>query len=455
MRATTSSQSSGSAVLARARNPRARDRGAALLAALCFATVMAIALGSYITVCYRSLQMSTRNLAGTRSVELAESGMEEALWALNNNSWTNWSINGTTATRTLSGFTYDNGATGAASITITNYDGSTGTRTVTVTGTTTLSDGTQISRSLTSSSSQAALINNAVAGTTGTVKFTAAGTGTVIDSYDSSLGTYASQTPGYSAVLASGSTATSSATVQLTNAQVKGYVATLSTGPSYSTSAKLTGPSTPATTKVDTARISTSPYQPVFDIKSITGAGTTLSNPATNSTTTIGTAGATAASIYYNDGLNLTGTTKIVVDGPVKLVVNGNLYIGLNGGTPEIDVTANGSLEIFVSGDIAIYGNGINNLTQSPKKAVLYGTNALTAPDMNTNTAFYGVIYTPNGDFKVWSNNAIYGAIVARNVVFSGTAPVVHYDVALRSTTLAGVDTPFAVADWRETTNGN
>src|SRR5262249_10332850 len=153
---------------------------------------------------------------------------------------------------------------------------------------------------------------------------------------------------------------------------------------------------------------------------------------ATNSTTTIGTAGATAASIYYSDGFNLTGTTKIIVDGPVKLVVNGNLYIGLNCGTPEIDVTNNGSLELFVSGDIAIYGNGLNNLTQSPKKCVLYGTNTLTAPDMNTATPFYGVIYTPNGDFKVWSNNAIYGAIVARNVVFSGTAPVVHYDLALR-----------------------
>ncbi len=432
-----------------------RQRGAALLAALCFATVLAIALGSYLTVCYRSLAMSSRNIAGTHSVELAESGMEDALWALNNNTWTNWTINGTTATRTIGGFTYDNGTTGSVSITITNYDGTTGTRTVTVTGTTTLTDGTQVNRSLTSSSSQAALLTNAVAGTTGTVKFTAAGTGTVIDSYDSSVGSYASQTPGYSAVVASGATGTSSATVQLTNAQIKGYVATLSTGPSYSTSAKLVGPTTPGTTKVDGNRISTSPYQPVFDIKSITGAGTTLNNPATNSTTTIGTPGATSASIYYNSGLNLTGTTKIIVDGPVKLVVSGSFYIGLNGGTPEIDITSNGSLEVFAGGDIAIYGNGINNATQSPKKCVIYGTNTLTAPDMNTNTAFYGVIYTPNGDFKVWSNNAIYGAIVARNVVFSGTAPVVHYDMDLRNAVLAGVDTPFAVSDWRETTNGN
>jgi hypothetical protein len=436
-------------------NPVSRRRGSALLAALCFATVLAIALGSYLTVCYRALAMSTRNLTSTRSLEIAELGMEDAIWALNNNTWTGWTINGTTATKTISGFSFDNGATGTVGITITNYDGTTGTRTLSVTATTTLQDGSQISRALTATSTQAPLLTNAVAATTGAVKFTAAGTSSVIDSYDSSAAAYVPANAGYSAVIASNSTTTSSATVQLTNAQVKGYVATLSTGPSYSSSAKIIGPTTPGATRIDTARISTSPYQPVFDINSISGAGTTLLNPTTNTTVTIGTPGASSASIYYNSGLNMVGTTKIKVDGPVKLVVSGNLYIGLSGGTPSIEVTTNGTLEIFVSGDIAIYGNGINNLTTIPKRAVVYGTNSLTAPDMNTSTAFYGAIYTPTGDFKVVSNNAIYGAIVARNVTFSGSAPVVHYDTDLRNTVLSGVDSPYSVSSWRETVDGN
>jgi hypothetical protein len=448
------SSSSSSKLVSARRNGRRANRGAALLAALCFATVLAIALGSYITVCYRSLAMSSRNMSATRSVELAESGMEDALWALNNSNWTGWAIAGNTATKTLGGFAYDNGATGTVTIAIANYDGSAGARTVTVTGTTTQADGTQISRSLTSLSAPAPLITNAVAATTGTVKFSAAGTGSLIDSYDSAAGLYTAQTPGYSAVVSSGSTSTSSATVQLTNAQVKGYVATLSTGPSYSTSAKLVGPSTPGTTKIDEGRISTSPYQPVFDIKSISGAGTSLYNPANGSTTTIGTPGGSPA-LYYSSGLNMVSTTKIVVDGPVRLVISGNLYVGLSGGSPSIEITNSGSLEIFVSGDIAIYGNGVNNLTKLPKKCVIYGTNSLTAPDMNTATAFYGVIYTPTGDFKVLSNNGIYGAIVARNVTFSGASPQVHFDVDLRNQAFSGVDTPFAVSDWRETTAGN
>ena len=64
---------------------RTSERGSALLASLCFAMVMAIALGSYLTLCTRSLQLSTRNLNSAHSVELAETGMEEALWALNKN----------------------------------------------------------------------------------------------------------------------------------------------------------------------------------------------------------------------------------------------------------------------------------------------------------------------------------------------------------------------------------
>src|ERR1035437_3264638 len=158
-------------------------RGAALLAALCFALVLAIVLSSYITMCYRSLQMSARNASSGHSVELAETGMEEALWALHNNDWTGWSISSHTATKTLTGFTFDSNATGAISLTIANYDGTTGTRTLTATGTMTLSDGTTQSRTLTSTSSQAPLFVNAIAATgdstttyNGVVSFGNAGT---------------------------------------------------------------------------------------------------------------------------------------------------------------------------------------------------------------------------------------------------------------------------------------
>lgn len=439
--------------------PRAGERGTVLLAALCFATVLTLAVGSYLTLCYRSLQMSSRNMNSEHSVELAETGMEEALWALNANhstgDWTGWTISGTTATKTLSGFTYDNGVSGAVSLKVTNYTGASGTRTVTVTGTTTLADGTTTSRTLTSTSAQAPLFVNAVAATGSTLSFSNGGTA---DSYDSSVNVdpNTGQTPGYAAVLASAAPATSSPTVTLTNAQVKGYVASLYSGaPGYSGSGQLTGPTTPAGTKIDLNRVSTSPYQPSFDIKTPTGAGTTLSNPATNSTTTLGVATDTSPRLYYCSGLDLTGTTRIIVDGPVQLVMTGGgaFYLGLHGGTPSIQVTTNGSLEVFTTGDIALYGGGIVNATKLPKNVAIYGTNALTVPDMNTTTPFYGVLYTPNGNFTVAANATIYGALVAKKVSFTGAAPALHYDLNLRQTVFAGLDTPFAVSNWNESSS--
>lgn len=429
------------------------ERGAAMLAALCFSTVMAIALASYLSLCYRTLELSSRSVQGTQSVELAETGMEEALWALNKNDWSSWTIVGTTATRTISGFTFDNNVTGRVELTVTSYNGTAGTRTVTVRGVTTDSDGQTMTRTLTSTSEQAPLFVNALAATSSTVTFTSGGT---VDSYDSTLGTYASQTPGYSAVIASDMTPSGSATVGLVNAQVKGYVASqFSTGPSYSSSARLIGPSTPGTTKIDTSRISTSPYQPIFTIKTITGTGTTLSTPSGGSTTTLGSPSDTTPRIYYSTGLNLTSTTKIIINGPVRLVVSGSFYIGLNGGTPSIEVTSNGTLEVFAAGDIAIYGNGMNNKTLDPSRMVIYGTNTLTVPDMNTTVPFYGAIYTPNGNFTVAGNSAIYGSVVAKKISFTGSAPQVHYDVNLRNKVFTGVDTPYAISDWRESTNGS
>ncbi len=419
----------------------AGERGAALLAALCFATVLAIALGSYMTVCYRTLALSSRTMQSTRSVELAESGMEDALWAMNRDDWSGWSLSGGTATKTSTGFSFDGGVTGSITVTVTGYDGSAATRTVTATGTTTQADGTVQTRTLTSTSERASLFTNAVAATTGRVRFRSAGS---VDSYDSTLGTYASQTPGFSAIISSGSTSTSSATVQLTNAQIKGYVATLSTGPSYSTSAKLVGPSTAATTKIDTTRISTSPYQATFDEVVPTGAGDIL--PSGNAT--IGTAGATATAIYYGSNLSLTGTQTLTVDGPVAIVLTGDLYLA---NTAKIRITANGSLRLHVAGDITIGGNGIQNDTLLPKNLVILSTgNPYDTYTMATNTAFHGVIYTPVSSFTVSNSQTIYGAIVAKAVTFNAS-PVIHYDVSLRTTVLPGLDIPFAVANWRET----
>ena len=419
---------------------KSNERGAALLAAVCFATVLAVALTSYLSLCYRTLELSGRSVQGMRSIELAESGLEEALWALNKNDWAGWTIAGANATKTVSGFTYDSGVTGSISLRVSGYDGSAGTRTLSATGTTTLPDGSSVSRTLTSTASKAPLFVNALAAVSSRVRFRSAGT---VDSYDSSLGTYATQTPGFAAVVCSGSPSSSSATVQLNRAEVKGYVATLSTGPSYSTGARLTGPTTPVTTNIDSTRISTSPYQPLFDEVKPSGAGA----PLFPGTTTIGLRGATTETLYYAADVDLTGSQVLTVDGPVVLVVAKDLAIS---DSASIRITVNGSLRVHVSGDISLNGAGIQNDTKLPKKLIIIATtNHYDSYGMATNTPFYGVIYTPFNSFTVSNSQDVFGAIVARSMTLSAS-PNIHYDVDLRRAVANGVATPFAVANVQE-----
>lgn len=411
---------------------------------MCFATVLALSLGSYMTLCYRTLELSSRTMQSTRGLELAETGMEEALWSLNKNSWTDWSLSGTTATRTIGGFTFDNGATGSVSLTVTNYNGSlSANRTVTVTGTVTQADGKVLTRTLTSESVKAPLFVNAVAGITGRVRFRSGGT---VDSYDSDLGEFTAQTPGFSAVISSGSTSTSNAPVQLTNAQIKGYVSSYwESGPSHSTGARLMGPATPPTTKIDTSRISTSPYQPVFEEIVPTGSGATLPSSSAN----IGTPGAATPTLFFASDIDLHSSQTLTISGPVVIRVSGDVSIT---DTARIRVTATGSLRLHFGGSLEIDGFGIQNDTRIPKNVILISTfNPSDTYSISTGAAFYGVVYTPKNALSISSSLAFYGAIVARSVNMSAS-PAIHYDLALRKVHFDGLEVPYSVSSWRETT---
>ncbi len=429
----------------RATSPDFRQRGSALLAALCFATVLALCLASYLNLCRQTMQLSSRSLHGQRSVQLAEAGLEDALWALNRNDWSEWSISGTTAARTFGGFNFEGGVTASVQLSVSNYNGAAGPRTVTVSASTQAPGEAAIVRTLRSSATRTPLFVNAVAGTTGRVRFQAGG---LVDSYDSRLGLYGEQTPGFSGVVSSDAAVNGSAPVELLGVQVRGYVASRGAQFAYDSSAQVIGPATPPGMKIDLSRVSSSPYQPWFDEVVPSGAGGTL--PAGGGT--IGTAGATAPELYYGGDLVLTGAQTLTVDGPVVIRLTGRLAVS---GTAKIVVTPAGSLRIHVAGGVALGGNGIENQAKLPKKlAVISNAASTETQSMATDTPFFGVIYLPRCNFTVQNNQAIHGALVARSVTFAGT-PALHYDVALRSTDFDGVDAPFGAGDWREVANGN
>lgn len=114
------------------------QRGSITLVALCFVTVMAIGLASYLAVSGQSMKLSNRSYAKDVSKNLAEKGLEVALQALRTNNWDdlnndltanypkiNWELSGTTATGTI---TYaansygTSGMTATTKIRVDNYN---------------------------------------------------------------------------------------------------------------------------------------------------------------------------------------------------------------------------------------------------------------------------------------------------------------------------------------------
>lgn len=314
------------------------------------------------------------------------------------------------------------------------------------------------------------------------------GTGT-IDSYDSSLGAYGGTNVGYSAVLAAGTTSAGGTSALMTignGITVQGYAAAPSSTSSpyaprtsFGTGAVVKGAASPASPNVDLARVTRSPFVPLFttlptpSLSSAFSAGTfprgrslPTNFSGTDNTLNLGMPGAVTPSRYYYNATMNVGTgydlATVNINGPVILYINGNLNLQ-SGGTLKIATT--GSAEIHVDGRVLSQTGAVGfiNESQDPKNLFLISDLASTtaqrlfAPTPATN-AFYGLIYMPQSTatygLEIRTGVVIYGALSANEVTFNNEANL-HYDTSLRYATFTGVEQPYAITEWRELTDAS
>ena len=108
------------------------ERGSMLLTAMLFAAGIAIVLGSYLTLSRTSLKVAHRTFFAKDASNLAEAGLEEALYSFNlmatgtaaATAWSGWTFSGANAMRTLTPFNRDQNAIGVTKIYVKGYDGS-------------------------------------------------------------------------------------------------------------------------------------------------------------------------------------------------------------------------------------------------------------------------------------------------------------------------------------------
>jgi hypothetical protein len=427
-------------------------RGSVLIIAMLVAALIALVLGSYLSLSLSTAHFANRTFYSNASFNLAEAGAEEAVWSFNrltngaSDGWTAWSNNGNDAWQKFDGFAFGANATGSVKVYVVNYHPPSVSVVPKVIALASVAPGTDapITKMLELTLSRR---SHFASGLIAQNSLTFKGQNATVDSWNSA------GTPPvpYSAAVRDDHGSVDSGTVQniarLTNrADIWGYVATSGAQPDVGSSGSIRGTTTPVGVQIDPNRVSTDFNANLDPVTAPTG-GTTI-GPIT-STATLGTLG--AATSWRCDSISLGGSQTLTILGQVTLVLTaGSGFAALDiTGNATIHIPAGSSLVLYAEGDI-IAGSGINNDNIQPITCQLWGTNTSTAGqtiDLSGNGTIKAVVYAPDATVKL--SGEMMGSIVTRDILITGNAKF-HYDESLASNGDAG----FGVATWREITTG-
>jgi hypothetical protein len=261
------------------------------------------------------------------------------------------------------------------------------------------------------------------------------------DSYDSGLGTYASQQ-----VNGSGSNAYANTEGDIgSNASITmdsniGVWGDAHPGPSGSVSGELANISG-----------STTPMPETIDLPDIVVPVIASSGPVSFDTQVLASGSYDYTNLQVNTGKTLTinGPATIVCD---NFKLKSNAHIVVN--------ATNGPVEFFVINDFVLNSNtSINSTTYSPLDVAfnLLSDNILDPGvdvnfdedlvDFDSGSQLYGTIYAPSAEITIDSNFELFGSLVARRVDLDSNCRI-HFDEVL-ATASEGAEAVYETLCWR------
>ena len=418
-----------------------------------FAALLALALSSFVDLNTNSLRMAHRSFYAAEAVNMAEAGLEEAIWSFNQAqtgnaaAWHGWNTSdGVKATRTFTDFTLGSNATGRVKVYIDQFNPGAGVQPLVVAkATITQPHGpAEISRLLEMKLKRRSLF---AAGIVAKNNIDFSGNSASVDSWNSDPDNNAATAAipyGLGVRRDKGSVAAVSitASIWIGNADIWGTAAV--GGPSASAISLghngVVGSFGTASGVKDPASIATD-FTANLDAVTPPAGGTVL---------------ATLGSSLGADGTTTLWRTQWISE---DLTVHGHVTLVLTAGSgveaislaghDGITLAAGATLSIYVEGDVRLGGNGLLNPNSQPLSVQIWGTN--TSPmgqdiQIAGNGALKAIVYAPNASVKILGNGDVMGAIVAEDVDLTGNAAF-HYDESLANW---GVNTPYGVIKWRE-----
>ncbi len=420
-----------------------RERGSALIAVLLLAAAAAV-IASHLFV--RGLQeqrLATRAFYMSVALNLAEAGIEEAMWAANNG-WIDatrgWSDagDGTNAKirSTTTGLALAQG-TGAIHLRIDNP--ATPTPIITALGIVNLPSQGTVTKQLRVHLARRAIWANAIVAK-GTVTFNGNRIG--IDAYDSAVGPWHATSNRLDAATVATNSAIN-AGLSINNADIFGSVATGGSAPVVGPSGSILGATSPGglPDNIDSARVRRDFSYNIPD--AIVPTGGAALGPISSSVTLPRAGDSPEADGRYRYAVSSVSLNNhnLTIAGNVDLVVTGDVTVGANA---SITVGNTANFALYAAGNVSIQGNGAINQSASPPQMTLYGTRTQAQAatlgaqnfDLRGNANYAGLVYAPNADVSLrggGSTGRFDGAIIGRTVTFNGNYDF-HYDIRLGST---------------------
>ncbi len=439
--------------------PRASEKGTVLIVALLICSVIGISLGSYLALSKSSLKLANRTFYNTSAINLAETGVEEALWCFNQatagvavgTAWNYWTTSGNLAKRTFTDFTLSGGATVEVRVLVQDYNpvGTVQPKIVSEATVTIPSESRTLKKVVAVDLRRRSLF---AMGLVAKNEIIFNGNTCQVDSWNSQYkddGTVRASPVPYSAAVqhASGSVGSTSVvvgTVGLKNADLFGFASvggTTTAGVMVGSGGIVSGNllATPGT--FDTTRVATD-FTANFDDVTNPTVGTDIASVGA----TLGTTGATTT--YRFAGVI---NSDLTIEGKVTLILTGaGDVIKLNGGGDVLTLAPNATLTIYTAGDIDLTGGGVANPSSQASTLQIYASGSMSQKvEVGGGAEFTGVVYAPNAHVKIHGNPHVMGSIVANTITVVGTAKF-HYDEALGN---FGGNNPFGIVKWMEITD--
>ena len=139
----------------------------------------------------------------------------------------------------------------------------------------------------------------------------------------------------------------------------------------------------------------------------------------------------------------------VEIAGDVTLYVTGLFSLGSN---TELRIAEGGRLTLYLSGSLVISSNSAVNIGQEdPTQLVILGTDSLTGiVNFNSNNPFYGALYMPRADLVFSSNVQFYGSAIGKSIELNSNVDLSYAEELMDIEGLPEWDSLFIVKSWQE-----